>query len=63
MCIVRNAKKMVAADVSYELIKTAFRQNGFNGISDIFGKDENGNVQVTKCRTVIRKIYEFLKLS
>ncbi|XP_043471058.1 uncharacterized protein LOC122504185 [Leptopilina heterotoma] len=54
-------KKMVTADVSYDMLQTAFRQNGFNGLSDILRKDENDNVRVTKCHSVIKKIYDFLK--
>lgn len=54
-------KKITAANITYENIVDAFKENKFMGLLDIVGVDENGNVKVTKQRRVINKIVEFLE--
>ncbi|XP_043468802.1 uncharacterized protein LOC122502708 [Leptopilina heterotoma] len=54
-------KKIAAANITYENIVDAYKENKFMGLLDILGVDENGNVKVTKQRRVINKIVEFLE--
>ncbi|XP_039304358.1 uncharacterized protein LOC120357591 [Solenopsis invicta] len=54
-------KKLIAANISYDLILDSFKQHKLIGLLNLFGEDENGIVRVTKSRSVIQKISEFLE--
>lgn len=54
-------KKMVAANVTYELLEDAYKINKYAGIVQILGKDENGAVKVTKAKKILDKIFNYFE--
>jgi len=54
-------KKMIVANISYNMIVESFNQNKIIGIFNLLGKNENGVVRVTKNRKVIKKIFDYLQ--
>ena len=54
-------KKIIAADVSYEMVLNAYNEHKFEGIYNALGEDENGVIKVTKSRKVAQKIYDYLQ--
>ncbi|XP_066596284.1 uncharacterized protein [Prorops nasuta] len=41
-------KKMVSANITYQMIVDAYNKNNYEGLSELLGKDENNRVKVTK---------------
>lgn len=41
-------KKMVVANITFDMIVDEYKQNNFEGLLKVLGKDENGIVKVTK---------------
>lgn len=56
-------EKIVAADISLDVILEVYKTNKLMGLMNLFGEDENGNVKVSKSRNVSMKICDFLKNS
>lgn len=54
-------KKMILANISYDMVLDAYRENKFSGISNILGEDENGRISVTKNRKILKKICDYLE--
>jgi len=54
-------KKIVSANISYQLILDTFKDNKLAGLVNLFGENENGVIAVTKNRSVIKKISEYLQ--
>ncbi|XP_026667340.1 uncharacterized protein LOC113464012 [Ceratina calcarata] len=54
-------KKLAAANISYDLMLETFRKHKFIGLLNLLGEDENGNVRVTKQRSIIKKIATYLE--
>lgn len=54
-------KKLIAANISVDEIIDKYKENGFNGISNLFGADENGLIRITKSKKVINKLIDYLK--
>lgn len=53
-------KKMIAANISYDMLLDSYKQNKLLGLLDVLGEDENGIIRVTKCRRVVQKICDYL---
>jgi len=61
-CISYNMKKkMVAAKITYKMIVEAYKKQKLEGLSNLLGKDDNGNIQVTKNKRVLSKLFDFLQ--
>lgn len=58
---VKMRKRMIASDISYKMIIDIYKQEGEDGITRLFGADENGKVRVTKSIRVITKLCDFFK--
>lgn len=43
------------------MILKSYKDNKLQGLINLFGKDENGNVTVTKNKKVIKKLMTFCK--
>ena len=54
-------KRIIAADIRYETIIDTFNENKLAGLVSLFGEDQNAVIAVTKNRSVIKKIAEFLE--
>ncbi|KAK0077763.1 hypothetical protein PV326_009843, partial [Microctonus aethiopoides] len=48
-------------EISYKMIIDIYKQEGEDGITRLFGADENGKVRVTKSIRVITKLCDFLR--
>ncbi|XP_058810383.1 uncharacterized protein LOC131675422 [Phymastichus coffea] len=53
-------KNIAAAQISYEMILKSYEDNKLQGLQNLLGNKENGNIKVTKNKKVIQKIYDFL---
>lgn len=53
-------KKMVAANINFEIVLNAYKENKLNGLLHLLRKDKNGIVRVTKDKKVIQKKVEFM---
>ena len=51
---------MVAANITYDLIINACK-SGFEELSKLLSKYENGHVKVTKDKRVLTKLFNYLK--
>ena len=49
-------RKIVAANISLEMMTEAYKQNKYEGLLNILGKDETGIAKVTKNRKVLEKL-------
>ena len=58
---VQIRKRMIACDITINMVIDAYKQYGFNGLTRLFGPDENGYIRVTKNKRVKDKLVEFLK--
>ncbi|XP_058801603.1 uncharacterized protein LOC131670209 [Phymastichus coffea] len=58
---VQMRKKMIACDISVDMIIDNYKQEGYDGLSRLLGRDENGKVRVTNNKNVIYKIINYLK--
>ena len=56
-----TTKKLIVAKMSYNLILETFKNDKLIGLLNLFDEDENGDVRVTKCRKVVKKISDFLE--
>ena len=54
-------KKMIASDITVAMVIDAYKDNGFDGLSRLFGADKNGKIRVTNNRKVKNKICDYLK--
>jgi len=51
---------MIATKITYEMIE-AYKKQKLEGLSNLLGKDDNGNIQVTKNKRVLSKLFDFLQ--
>ncbi|KAK0083942.1 hypothetical protein PV326_006467 [Microctonus aethiopoides] len=49
-------KKIVAADISYDLILEVYKKNKLMGVMNLLGEDENGNVKVKEDQKLYLKL-------
>jgi len=54
-------KKMVAAKITYEMVVEAYKKQKLEGLSNLLGKNDNGNIQVMKNKIVLSKLLDFLQ--
>ena len=54
-------RKMVAANVTFEMMHDAYIQNKFNELCDTLGKGENGIIKVTKDKKILQKIFNYFE--
>lgn len=54
-------KKMIISNISFNDIKDTYKESGQDGIARLLGVDENGRIRVTKTKSVITKLCDFLK--
>ncbi|XP_023246840.1 uncharacterized protein LOC111643363 [Copidosoma floridanum] len=54
-------KKLVAAQITYDMVIDAFEKEKFEGLLNLFGEDENGFVKVTKNKQILDKLYAYLQ--
>lgn len=53
-------KKMVCANITYEMIVDAYNKDNYQGLVNLLGKDENNRVKVTKNKKVLDKLLDYL---
>lgn len=56
-------KKLIGSNITYDMIVSAYKENSFDGLSKLLGRDENGVIQVTKDKRVLNKLYDYMKKS
>lgn len=56
-------KKMIAANITYDMVVNTYLNNQLNGLTELFGNDENGKVKVTKRKNIIKRLYDYLHRS
>ncbi|KAK0072633.1 hypothetical protein PV326_014274, partial [Microctonus aethiopoides] len=54
-------KKMIISNISFNDIKDTYKESGQDGIARLLDVDENGRIRVTKTKSVITKLCDFLK--
>jgi len=52
---------MVAAKITYEMVVEAYKKQKLEGLSNLLGKNDNGNIQVMKNKIVLSKLLDFLQ--
>ena len=52
---------MFASDITVAMVIDAYKEHGFDGLSHLFGADNNGKIRVTNNRKVKNKICDYLK--
>ena len=58
---VQMKKKMIASDITVAMVIDAYKEQGFDGLSRLFGADKNEKIRVTNNRKVKNKICDYLK--
>ncbi|XP_058796991.1 uncharacterized protein LOC131667539 [Phymastichus coffea] len=53
-------KRMVNTDMTMALLQKTFAINNYEGIAELFSEKVNGKVRVSKARSVIKKVADFL---
>lgn len=53
-------KKIITAKISVDMIIDAYKENQYDGLLNLLGKDESGLVKVTKNKKVLGKIFDYL---
>ena len=58
---VEMRKRMIAWDITVNIVIDTYKQYGFDGMTRLLNPDENGYIRVTKNKKVKDKLVEFLK--
>ena len=58
---VQMRKRMIACDITVNMVIDTYKQYGFDGLTRFLGQDENDYIRVTKNKKVKDKLVEFLK--
>ena len=58
---VQMRKKMIASDITVAMVIDAYKKHGYDGLSLLFGADENRKIRVTNNRKVKNKICDYLE--